>query len=1580
MESHYGSTQGIEMFGTPDSQVYDAGPSSGEEEQSRSFFVRALYDFTSDDASSLSFEKGAIIEVLTQLESGWWDGLLGINTRGWFPSNYVEVISDEEAEMELLARDGEAQVLASGAHDDVTLSTRRRSREGTKDNDFGGLGLGQDFDVLRQLMAGQSPLMANDAFEQLAEAGMRDSTTENSRTSKASTLQSSRQPPSSTRTRISDTSFADSNHTDFISITPRSNGNSSEGSKAASAAASASNSTSALRPGRSEKERMRANTLETGPSSQPHSIENRPRSATDAGPARRSSQRQRRENDFWVPRVSERGDIYYLNTRTGEHAVDLPSGTEAETVAKQGQSSATTSEDDGGNDSSRSDHSVVRSLKSAPRKPLFGRHTSTIYAESEEGRSRAASESRPSTSTSHQAPSPAASSKARSKNAIEFMPDPREVAFPWVPRASDDEKTYHYYNRQTHEISLDPPTLSVEDADERYDSTEEILDMPRQGPRKSRATTLSSSERSLFVPREDDVDAGPLSRHADERAALELQHTMKTRSPPLQSYLDEASQAIGQLAAIASETVASDGLSDQDRRNMVPSSSTLAESSRLGLAIRNVVDSVRSLLYSAGSLAVSPTDLSTVSELAWLVQESASTDVLTAFQGTMLALHGRGAPEMGPHVAVALQQALASPPTALTSLGKKINATLSKLVLSARSVIEQSCLNISIRPELSTSQLEKIASYRQRIRDDSMELSRALVTFGIEAHRAGSVPWTRDVHGVLKSAAGVAGIGTSSLGGGAAAGWRANGFVLPTATEAAALRAEASGSYLNPFELTKDARNALSSGKISLRRKPTQTLSQQTMERLARHFDQLSEEVSRYIGSEECITPETIISEVKPVLAEVGTLLVAIEDIDLATSLDVDGVLVETMSRSGSEEYAGLVVQARDHIHDFASVKQEMYDLSSIVLMEAQDAVSEAKLSDRRGSDTATEAEQIMMISLADLDRAAKQLKKILVELVDIANEQAQSGIGQIGARAKVYGVDDVKLSAPAYKADRSGGGADMDRSLSAEIGSMGEELTDDVMYLGPGLAVPNGPPPGSAPAASIKTMSTNGGLRGRSTSVTTGASVNSNDSLARSVRKDDVNNKIKRFFGDEPTMVTSNRDASGETSSLSSTYVKPVEVETPWFLEVDYSAEDIVFNVQGQVKGATLSALMERLTMHNSFDANFNTTFLMTYRSFTTTEELLDLLAARFRVKEPAGLTEKEHQTWVDQKQMLIRFRIFNVLKAWIESHFYEGEDEVHLKRIEDFVLDGMGQSPILATPGKQLIRLIERRSGKGDQMVRKFQLPASTPAPILPKNFRKIKFLDIDPLEMARQLTLIDSRLYNRIRPVECLAKAWSRENGAEVAKGIRDVINANNKVSGWVSEAILVQEDLKKRAAWVKQFVAIADRCYALNNFSSMMAIYSGLNNASLNRLRRTWDAVNQRHLQMFENMKNILAPTKNFSKYRETLRQLNPPCVPFLGVYLTDLTFIEDGNSDRLKTDERLINFSKRQMTADKIQEIMIYQSTPYNLTPVASIQKFIEENLIESRRDEELFDQSLRLEPREREDEKIARLLQESGFL
>ena len=58
-------------------------------------YVRALYSFRSDDPTSLSFNQGDMIQVLTQLESGWWDGIVH-GQRGWFPSNYCVVVNSAD--------------------------------------------------------------------------------------------------------------------------------------------------------------------------------------------------------------------------------------------------------------------------------------------------------------------------------------------------------------------------------------------------------------------------------------------------------------------------------------------------------------------------------------------------------------------------------------------------------------------------------------------------------------------------------------------------------------------------------------------------------------------------------------------------------------------------------------------------------------------------------------------------------------------------------------------------------------------------------------------------------------------------------------------------------------------------------------------------------------------------------------------------------------------------------------------------------------------------------------------------------------------------------------------------------------------------------------------------------------------------------------------------------------------------------------------------------------------------------------------------------------------------------------------
>ena len=99
-------------------------------------------------------------------------------------------------------------------------------------------------------------------------------------------------------------------------------------------------------------------------------------------------------------------------------------------------------------------------------------------------------------------------------------------------------------------------------------------------------------------------------------------------------------------------------------------------------------------------------------------------------------------------------------------------------------------------------------------------------------------------------------------------------------------------------------------------------------------------------------------------------------------------------------------------------------------------------------------------------------------------------------------------------------------------------------------------------------------------------------------------------------------------------------------------------------------------------------------------------------------------------------------------------------------------------------------------------------------------------------------------------------------------------------------------------------------------------------------------------------------------------------------MTTLTFINDGSKDVLPG--TLVNFGKRQRAAELIREIQHWQSKDFNLAPLTPILTFIEESLSSFNDSigwgEQFWNLSLEREPREREDEKMARLLQESGFL
>ncbi|PWW79627.1 ras GEF [Tuber magnatum] len=453
-------------------------------------------------------------------------------------------------------------------------------------------------------------------------------------------------------------------------------------------------------------------------------------------------------------------------------------------------------------------------------------------------------------------------------------------------------------------------------------------------------------------------------------------------------------------------------------------------------------------------------------------------------------------------------------------------------------------------------------------------------------------------------------------------------------------------------------------------------------------------------------------------------------------------------------------------------------------------------------------------------------------------------------------------------------------------------------------------------------------------------------------------------------------RSGGGGGSKAARVFGEEPPPETPWYLNCDYDSE-IIYGAKNKVKGGTLVSLVERVTRHDMLDSNFISTFLLTYRSFTSASELFNQLVRRFTVQPPPALVNPDFGTWTEKKQKLIRVRVLSILKMWLEQNWMEGLDDNAtelLKKMYLFAKDVM--LPQLSGTSQVLSLIDTRLRGQEPEMKRLIlNMVVQPPPPIMPKHMKKLKFLDIDALEFARQLTIIESKSYGKLKAAECLSKGWSKQpssGGPDPAENIRAIIMQSNRLTNWVAEMILTQTEVRKRVIVIKHFIAVAEKCRLLNNFSTLTAILAALQTSAIHRLKRTWEHVPSRTNQTLEGMNTLMGATMNFAEYREMLHIVNPPCVPFLGVYLKDLTFVADGNDDFIKGDQKLINFDKRVKTANIIREIQQYQSVPYPLQPVPELQDYIISNMQSARDVNDMYNLSLSLEPREREDEKIAR--------
>ncbi|KAJ5529973.1 hypothetical protein N7527_003366 [Penicillium freii] len=436
--------------------------------------------------------------------------------------------------------------------------------------------------------------------------------------------------------------------------------------------------------------------------------------------------------------------------------------------------------------------------------------------------------------------------------------------------------------------------------------------------------------------------------------------------------------------------------------------------------------------------------------------------------------------------------------------------------------------------------------------------------------------------------------------------------------------------------------------------------------------------------------------------------------------------------------------------------------------------------------------------------------------------------------------------------------------------------------------------------------------------------------------------------------------------------------------LEKTY-AHELIYK-EGSVMGGSLRALIEKLTAHQSTpDAMFVSTFYLTFRLFASPLEFAEALAERFEY-----IGETPHAAGP------VRLRVYNIFKGWLESHWRHDRDNTALDFIVNFANTRLVVD--LPTAGKRLLELASKVSavggplvprlvssmGKTNTSIAQYIHPDTPlPAPVLGKkehNLLKqwkngeasITILDFDPLELARQLTIKESRIFCSILPEELLDTEWTRKTGS-LAVNVRAMSTLSTDLAHLVADSILYLEEPKKRAATIKHWVKIANKCLELNNYDSLMAIICSLNLSMISRLKKTWDIVSQKTKTALEQLRSIVDVSRNYAVLRQRLQNHVPPCLPFVGTYLTDLTFVDHGNQSlrTLCTDDcemAVINFDKHMKTARIISELQRFQ-IPYRLTEVPELQAWMQNELVRVRSNGEttaqtFYRRSLVLEPRE----------------
>ncbi|XP_028273394.1 rap guanine nucleotide exchange factor 1b isoform X8 [Parambassis ranga] len=346
---------------------------------------------------------------------------------------------------------------------------------------------------------------------------------------------------------------------------------------------------------------------------------------------------------------------------------------------------------------------------------------------------------------------------------------------------------------------------------------------------------------------------------------------------------------------------------------------------------------------------------------------------------------------------------------------------------------------------------------------------------------------------------------------------------------------------------------------------------------------------------------------------------------------------------------------------------------------------------------------------------------------------------------------------------------------------------------------------------------------------------------------------------------------------------------------------------------------------------------FLTTYRTFITPEDLIKKLHYRYTTFCHSPDTFKKR---VSKNTFFVLVRVVD------ELCLVELTEDI-LKQLMDlvFTLVCNGELSLARVLRKNILDKVEQK---------KLLRYTNSLKPLAARGVsaRPGTLHDFRSHEIADQLTLLDAELFYKIEIPEVLL--WAKEQNEEKSPNLTQFTEHFNNMSYWVRSLIIQQEKAQDREKLLLKFIKIMKHLRKLNNFNSYLAILSALDSAPIRRLE--WQKQTSEGLEEYC---TLIDSSSSFRAYRAALAEVEPPCIPYLGLILQDLTFVHLGNPDLI---DGKVNFSKRWQQFNILDSMRRFQQVHYELKRNEDIISFFND-FSDHLAEEALWELSLKIKPR-----------------